>query len=486
MTGAQIFFVPLMVLVILVGFITVLALFSRNWIRVPPNTCAIFSGRRRRQKDGTVLGFRLVRGGATLRIPVLERVDYLSLNTITFPLKVEAYNKDGVPVTIDAVATVKIASDDVSLRAAAERFLSRSENEIRDIIFQCLAGHLRGIMGKLTVEEANADRLKFAQQIAEEAATDLRKLGVQIDVLTIQHISDPRGYLEALGVKRTAEVKRDATIGEAEAQRDAMQRSADAKRVGETARLQAEVAIAEQDKNLRAKKASYEAEVQAQEALARQAGPLSEAKARQGVFTEEVRMREIEAERVQKELLSSVVRPAEAQKEATIRKAEGDKQARIALAEATQAELAFEGAGEAAKIQKIGEAEATKVRAVGTAEAEVIKLKLEAEAAGMMKKADAWRQYTDAAKLQMLLEALPGALQAVAAPMAEVDRLVIIDSGGDARGGIGRLLDQVPTTAFSFLQRLKEVTGIDLMEMMKKGAETQERGAAEKRPAAEK
>ncbi len=482
MTGSQLFFVPLMVLFAVVAVIVAIALFTRNFIKVPPNTCAVFSGRKRHLKDGTVVGFRLVRGGAALRWPVLERVDYLSLNSITFPLKVEAYNKDGVPVTIDSVATVKIASDDVSLRAAAERFLGMSENAIRDIIFQCLGGHLRGIMGKLTVEEANADRLKFAQQIAEEAATDLRKLGVQIDVLTIQHISDPRGYLEALGIKRTAEVKRDATIGEAEAQRDAMQRSAEAKRVGETARLQAEVAIAEQDKNLRVKKASYEAEVQAQEAQARQAGPLSEAKARQSVFTEEVRMRDIEAQRVEKELLASVVRPSEAQKEATIRKAEGDKGARVTLAEATQAELSFEGAGEAAKIQKIGEAEATKVRAIGTAEAEVIQLKLEAEAAGMMKKAGAWRQYTDAAKLQMLLEALPSALQAVAAPMAEVDRLVIVDSGG---GGIGRLLDQVPATTFSFIQKLKEVAGIDLIELVKKSAATQEPGAAEAAPTAE-
>jgi flotillin len=482
MTGSQLFFVPLMVLFAVVAVIVAIALFTRNFIKVPPNTCAVFSGRKRHLKDGTVVGFRLVRGGAALRWPVLERVDYLSLNSITFPLKVEAYNKDGVPVTIDSVATVKIASDDVSLRAAAERFLGMSENAIRDIIFQCLGGHLRGIMGKLTVEEANADRLKFAQQIAEEAATDLRKLGVQIDVLTIQHISDPRGYLEALGIKRTAEVKRDATIGEAEAQRDAMQRSAEAKRVGETARLQAEVAIAEQDKNLRVKKASYEAEVQAQEAQARQAGPLSEAKARQSVFTEEVRMRDIEAQRVEKELLASVVRPSEAQKEATIRKAEGDKGARVTLAEATQAELSFEGAGEAAKIQKIGEAEATKVRAIGTAEAEVIQLKLEAEAAGMMKKAGAWRQYTDAAKLQMLLEALPSALQAVAAPMAEVDRLVIVDSGG---GGIGRLLDQVPATTFSFIQKLKEVAGIDLIELVKKSAATQEPGAAEAPPTGE-
>jgi len=457
-------------LLVVVAVVAAIALFTRNYIKVPPNTCAVISGRKHRASDGTIVGFRLVRGGAALRIPVLERVDYLSLNTITFPLTVEAYNIDGVPVKIDAVATVKVASDDVSLRAAAERFLGMSEAEIRNIIFECLTGHVRGIMGKLTVEEANADRLKFAQQIAEEAAGDLRKLGVQIDVLTIQHISDPRGYLEALGVKRTAEVKRDATIGEAEAQRDAMQRSAEAKRVGETARLQAEVAIAEQDKNLRVKKAAYEAEVQAQEAQARQAGPLAEAKARQGVFAEEVRMREIEAERVQKELLASVVRPAEAEKEATIRKAEGEKQARIAMAEATQAELSFEGAGEAAKIQKIGEAEAAKVRAVGLAEAEVIQKKLEAEAAGMAKKAEAWRQYTEAAKLQMLLEALPGALQAVAAPMAEVDRLVIVDSGasGDGRGGIGRLMDQVPATAFAFLQKLKEVAGIDLTEMMKR------------------
>ena len=234
----------------LLGLVAAMALFARNYIKVPPSTVAIFYGRKHSITDErgnrSTVGFRIVRGGAALRVPVLEQVAYLSLNIISIPLRIQrAYTKEGVAVTVEAVANVKIAGDDLSLRGAAERFLGMTTEQIKGVIFQTLEGHLRAILGTLTVEEINADRQAFAQKMTDEAAVDLKKMGVNIDILTIQQISDEQGYLDALGKKRTAEVKRDAVVGEALATRDAMIKSALADQEGKTKRYEADVAIAQ-------------------------------------------------------------------------------------------------------------------------------------------------------------------------------------------------------------------------------------------------
>ena len=190
--------VALAILLGLLGIFAAMALFARNYVKVPPSTVAIFFGRKHSFLDEhgnkTTVGFRVVRGGAALRVPILEQVAYLSLNIISIPLKIQrAYTKEGVAVTVEAVANVKIAGDDVSLRGAAERFLGMSTEQIKGVIFQTLEGHLRAILGTLTVEEINADRQAFAQKMTDEAAVDLKKMGVNIDILTIQQISDEQG-----------------------------------------------------------------------------------------------------------------------------------------------------------------------------------------------------------------------------------------------------------------------------------------------------
>ncbi|RPJ50205.1 MAG: flotillin family protein, partial [Acidobacteria bacterium] len=156
---------PVVVLFIVLAFFIVLGLFSRNYIKVAPNSAAVFSGRRRKLPDGRVVGYRLIKGGAALRLPLLEKVDYLSLNVMTIPLEIRrAYTLKGVPVSVKAVANVKIKGDDLSLQAAAERFLGMSPQEVERVIFQTLEGHLRAILGTLTVEEINNDRQSFAQK----------------------------------------------------------------------------------------------------------------------------------------------------------------------------------------------------------------------------------------------------------------------------------------------------------------------------------
>jgi flotillin len=487
------FFVPLVVVLVVLALIVAMALFSRNYIKVAPNSVAIFSGRKHKLPDGRIVGYRMVRGGAAFRWPLLEQVDYLWLNVFTIPLEIKrAYTLQGVPISVKAVANVKIKSDDISLSAAAERFLKMGQEQIQRVIFQTLEGHLRAILGTLTVEEVNSDRQSFAQKLTTESAADLERMGIGVDVLTIQEISDEEGYLDALGKKRTAEVKRDATVGEAEATRDAKIKSSLALQEGEKAKFDADANIAAASRDFQMKQAQYQAEVDTEKAKASQAGPLSEAKAKQGVVVEEVRVeksqtqeqisvQEQEVLRRQKELEATVIKPAEAErqaaivraeakKQAAILEAEGQKSAQIALAEAQQQKLRQEGLGRAAAVEAEGRAEAAKVEAIGLAQARAIEAQGVAEAQAILKKAEAWKQFNEAAKLQTILEKLPGVLQAstgifgaVAAPLGNIDKVVVIEQGnsGDATGGIGRIARTGPALVFNLLQQLQAL-GLDI------------------------
>jgi flotillin len=481
--------VAMAVLLGLLGLFAAMALFARNYVKVPPSMVAIFYGRKHTIVDehGTrsTVGFRVVRGGAALRVPVLEKVEYLSLNIISIPLKISrAYTKEGVPVTVEAVANVKIAGDDTSLRGAAERFLGMTTDKIKEVIFQTLEGHLRAILGTLTVEEINADRQAFAQKMTDEAAVDLKKMGVNIDILTIQQISDEQGYLDALGKKRTAEVKRDAVIGEAQAQRDAMIRSALADQEGKTKRYEADVAIAQALRDKEAKQAEFDAAVQAKQAESEQAGPLATAIAKQKVTEQETRIEQVrkaqevlvqeqEAARKEKELQATVVKPAEAERQAAILRAEGQKQATIIKAEATQKELEFEGAGEAAKIERIGRAEAAKVLAVGEAEAEVVKKKLLAEAEGLQRKAEAWKNFNEAAVINLVVDKMPELAQAFATQLAGIDKINIIEmgNGSSGSGGVNKVMSTVGGGMTAILSMLKDQFGVDIARMMQAKSE---------------
>lgn len=487
------FWVPLTVITIVLAFFAAMFLISRNYLKVSPNAVAVLSGRRRKLADGRVVGYRMVKGGAALRIPLLEKVEYLHLNVMTIPLEIKrAYTLKGVPVSVKAVANVKIRGDDTSLQAAAERFLGMSHDQVQKVIFQTLEGHLRSILGTLTVEEVNSDRQSFAQKLTSEAATDLEKMGIGVDVLTIQEISDEEDYLNALGKRRTAEVKRDATIGEAEASRDSKIKSAQALQSGEQAKFIADAEIAQAQRDFMIRQAQYQAEVETEKARAHQAGPLSEATARQAVVAEEVKVertrtqeliavQEQEVQRKQKELEATVIKPAEADRQAAVMRAEAAKQsaileaegrrsAMIALAEAEQEKLRKEGVGRAAAVEAEGRAEAAKIEAIGLAQAKAIEAQGIAEAAAILRKAEAWKEFNEAARLQTVLEKMPAILEAstgifgaVAAPLGNIDKLVVIDQGnGDGgSGGLGRIAKTSPTVVFSLLQQL-EALGLNV------------------------
>lgn len=494
---------PALILAVLTAVLAFLAaawLFSRNYIKVSPNTVAVLSGRKRKLPDGRMVGYRMVRGGAALRLPLLEKVEYLHLNVMTIPLEIRrAYTLKGVPVSVKAVANVKIRGDDTSLQASAERFLGMTHDEVQRVIFQTLEGHLRSILGTLTVEEVNSDRQSFAQKLTSEAAADLEKMGLGVDVLTIQEISDEEGYLDALGKRRTAEVKRDATIGEAEAHRDAKIKSAEALQEGERAKFQADAEIAQASRDFMIRQAQYQAEIETQKARAAQAGPLAEATARQGVVAEEVKVertrtqehisvQEQEVLRRQKELEATVIKPAEADRLAAVVRAEGNKQSSIleaegrrasliALAEAEQEKLRKEGVGRAAAVEAEGLAEAARIEAIGLAQAKAIEAQGVAEATAILRKAEAWKEFNDAARLQTILEKLPAIIQAssgvfgaVAAPLGNIDKLVVIDQGNGSAAnggtsGLERLAKVSPSVVFNLLQQL-EALGITVPSVM--------------------
>jgi len=502
--------IPVVILVVVLGFLIALMLLSRNYIKVSPNQAAVISGRTRKLPDGAVVGYRLVRGGATLIFPFLEKVEYLNLNVLTVPLATtRAYTVQGVPVSVKAVANVKIKGDDDSLRAAAERFLGMKTEEFHKLVFQTLEGHLRAILGTLTVEEINNDRQSFAQKLTTEAAGDLEKMGIGLDALTIQEISDEEGYLDALGKKRTAEVQRDAEIGKAEALRDSKIKAALAMQEGEKVRLASEADIAASTRETEVKRAQFQAEIKREQATAEQSGPLANARARQEVIAQEVRVEKIRTQeqiavqeqevlRREKELEATVIKKAEAerrasvllaqgQQEAAILEAEGRKQALIATAEAESQKLQREGAGRASAIEAEGRAEAEKIRALGLAEAEKIEAQglahakaVEAqglaEAVAIKEKAAAWREFNDAARLQTILEKLPSiieatapALKAISEPLGNIDKVVMIDhNGGDGNGGgsgLNRFAQTGPTMIYALLQQLQAL-GLNVPDLL--------------------
>ncbi len=477
-------FVPFMVVLVVVALFAVIRIVARNYVKVPPNKVAIFYGRKRTTKSGATIGFNIVTGGAKVKIPILENVTYMDLNVFSIDLSVKgAPNKDGVLVNVRGVANVKVLSDENSLLAACERFLGMEPRQIQDIAFKNLEGHLRAIIGRLTIEDIVSDRTKFNQEVLREAGEDLKKIGLGVDVLTIQEIDDEYGYIKALGQKRTAEVMRDATIGKADADRDATIRATTAKREAEQKANENMALIAEAEKEREVKKAQYQASILREQATAGQAGPLAEAEAKQKVIAQQVEVHRIqtlkeaevaqaEADRKEKELMATVVKPAEAGRQAAIAKAEGEKAATIRKAEGDSEAAIRKAEAERQKLELEGQGKAAAILAQGQAEADVIKLKLLAEAEGLLKKAEAYERLEQTGKTLQILEKfkeiLPEALEKlapvmgeIAKPMGNVDRISIVDFGGNSStGGVGRFAQTVPLVLTQFFEALKAV-GLD-------------------------
>ncbi len=476
---------------------SLLAFVNKNYIRIPPNMAAVIFGRKKviKNADGTKTekGYRLVAGGGFFRIPILEEVEFMDLSNRTLSVKVDnAPNKDGVMTTVEGVANVKFASELSLLRVAVERFLGRSNDDIDKTILQNLEGHLRAVVGKMTMEALIGDKTELNKAVLEEANDDFNKMGINIDFLNIQDIRDNDNYIKNLGRKRASEIKRDADIGTAEAERDAQIKTTTAKRAGiEQANLN-DQKIFESNNEREVKKAQMKALTDTQNEIANQAGPLSQAQALKNVVeaqaaTEaaqevaQTKVQEARAIKMEKEYIADKIVPAEAEKKARIVTAEGVQLSLVIEADGKKSATIkqAEGESERIKLTKIAEAEgeAAKIVKMGEAEGKAIYAKLSGEAKGIKEKAEAYAKLDQTGKFLEVLNALQtlgpnvikefaGVMSASSAHLANIQDVKVIDFGGGQNGSSVSKFGSIPVEVLTKMFEGLKGTGFDMTKLL--------------------
>ena len=465
------------IVIVVVVFLLLYMVFSR-YTKVGPNQVLIVSGRKHTLEDGSSVGFRIVKGGGTFVLPIFEKVDILSLELLTIDVQTpEVYTSKGVPVKVDGVAQIKVKGDEVSIRTSAEQFLGKATDEIRNIATQTLEGHLRAILGTMTVEEIYQNRDAFASKVQEVAAGDMANMGLQIVGFTIRDIRDTQGYLDALGKPRIAQVKRDAQIAQAEADRDAMIKSSQATQAGQEAKFAADSKIAEAQRDYQSNVAGYQATVNQKKAEADLAYDLQKFKTGQLVKAEEVQVQIVEKQK-QIELQQQEILRKQRQLEADVQKpADAERYKVETLANATKFQLETEAAGAAsatkakgfaeadvAKATGIAEAEANKAR--GLAEATVIEAQGKATAEAMRVKAESFQQYNQAAVLEMIMRVMPEIAGKISEPLSKMDKMVIINSGNGPGGGASKLTGDVTQIISQLPPIIESLTGVKFEKLL--------------------
>src|SRR6185503_16720179 len=305
----------------------VLMVIYRYLLRIcRPNEILIFSGRKHTTDDGRVVGYRVVFGGRGVRVPIVETVHQMDVSLISVPIAVQgAYSEGGIPLNVHAIANIKVSTDRRYVGNAIERFLGKDRAEIARVVKETLEGHLRGVLATLTPEELNEDRLKFSRQLEASSGPDLEKLGLELDVVKIQHVSDDRNYLESIGRQRIAEILRSAEVAESDAARAAEQSEAAARARGEVAMTNAKASVQV--------KAEVDAEARGEEVRAEAAGQQARAEA-------ELALQQIRGELEQLRLQAEVTIPAEVDAQVRELAAAGQAASIAADGEAMSASLA--------------------------------------------------------------------------------------------------------------------------------------------------
>jgi flotillin len=464
--------------VLLLVFVAVMS----RYTKVGPNQVLVASGMRHKytDPDGTVRtrGFRIKKGGGTFVIPILEKVDILSLELMTIDVQTpEVYTSKGVPVKVDGVAQTKIKGDDISIATAAEQFLSKSTDEIKNVAMQTLEGHLRAILGTMTVEEIYQNRDAFAAKVQEVAAGDMANMGLSIVSFTIRDIRDTQGYLDALGKPRIAQVKRDAQIAQAEADRDAMIKSSQAQQAGQEAKFAADSKIAEAQRDYQSNVAQYQAAVNQKKAESDLAYDLQKYKTGQLVKAEEVQVNIIEKQK-QIELQDQEIKRKQRELEANVQKpadAERYKVETLANAKKFQLETEATGAASATKATGFAAADVTKAtgiaeaeagKAKGLAEAAVIEAQGKAQAEAMRVKAESFKQYNEAAVIEMLVRVMPEIAGRISEPLSKTEKIVIINSGSGPGGGASKLTGDVTQIISQLPPVLESLTGVQFNKLL--------------------
>ena len=408
-------------LVVVSVFFTALG-FTKAFLKIcAPNEMLIFSGRTRELPDGTTIGYRIIKGGRTFQLPIIETVRRMSLETM--PIEIElngALAKGIIPLNVAGMANIKIAgTQEQGSSNAIERFLGKKREEIARIAKETLEGSLRGVLATLTPEEANTDRLKFAQEVMNQASEDFRKLGLVLDTFKIQSVSDSQRYLEAIGRKKNAEVQRDARIAEAESEAEARKVTAAARNEASVAEAEAEMITVEAQNRLRVTKAELEVTSNQAEAAAKVAGDIAKAE-------HENTLEEVRIDLNKKKYQADVVVPAAAAKEAS--------------------ELSAQG-------------EAAKILEDGKATADAVKLMREQ-----------WDQGNT--KELFLIQLFPEIVDKVSQVVAEnlhIEKLTVVDSGNG--NGIPQLVKGLTGSVVSIIEEIKTATGLDIPDLLSRKTE---------------
>ncbi len=458
---------PLMIVAGIIGvFILLIIVLKSLWRVAEPNEALIISGmgaKGKHHNEDEGLDFNIVTGGGKMVFPAFQVVRRLSLDLREADLAIECVTHQGIPLGLRGVVIYKVGDDPASIANAARRFLDQ-QSDMNQRVHNVFAGHLRAIVGNMTVEEMIRDREKLTQLTRESSGTEMEKLGLIVDSLQIQEIDDPTGYIGNLGRPHAAAVESQARIAQAQADEAATRRE-----------QEAEARKAEARRTSQVQQAGYSAEVNEAAALARQAGPKAEAQAIQIVVVEQTKVAELEAQREEQRLQATVRKPADARAYETVTIAKAERDARIAAAEAEREEVQQNAAAEANRVKlsadaeaervrltatagaekvrveaaaqaestrAIGQAEADATQAKGLAEGEAVRAKGMAEAEAIKARADALAENQDAVIGQQLAENWPAIVEAAAKPFGDIDQMIVLNGAQGLSETLAQALSQ--------------------------------------------
>lgn len=449
--------VGLMVLVLLFLMI----LLAKMFRKAGPNEALVVYGFR---------GTRVVKGHGTIIFPMVESCRELSLELMSFDVapQQDLYTKQGVAVTVEAVAQIKVKSDRESIETAAEQFLTKTDAEREGLIRLVMEGHLRGIIGQLTVEEIVKQPEMVADRMRSTCADDINKMGLEVISFTIKEVRDKNEYITNMGRPDIARIKRDADVAAAEAERDTTIKRALAQREAAIARAQADqervlaetlsmAKQAEAQRDMEVKKASFQEAVKKQQAQADKAYEIQTNVMQQQVVAEAVRVQQVEKQeqikvqeaeisRREKELIATVLKQAEA-----------ERQRIETLASAERQRLTLEAEGHAAAIRTQGEAEA-----------EIIFKKGEADAKALNVKAEAYQEWNQAAVVDRLLTGMPEIVRAMAAPLAKIDKITIVSTGDGNAAGVNKITGDMAKMAAQVPALFEALSGMRISDLLSK------------------
>jgi flotillin len=473
-----------MVVIGIVAFVllAIIGVYVTKYKTVGPDEALIVTGSYLGSKtvhtDDSGNKIKIIRGGGTFVFPVFQQAKPLSLLSSKLEVMTpEVYTEQGVPVMADGTAIIKIGGSISEIATAAEQFLGKSKEDRENEAKEVLEGHLRSILGSMTVEEIYKNRDKFSQEVQRVASQDLAKMGLIIVSFTIKDVRDKNGYLDSLGKPRIAQVKRDADIATAEADKETRIKRSEAAKEAQQYEIEraTEIALAEKENLL--KVAEYRREQDIAKARADQAYELQTARSKQEVMEQEMQIQIIERQKQieleEKEILrrekqydSEVKKKADADRYAVEQNAAASKSRVMAEADAEKYRIEAKAKAEADKVRLDGIAKADSERAQGETEADIIRLKGLAEAEAKQKLADAFDHYGQAAVLDMIVRMMPEYAKQIASPLANIDKITVVDTGGGEGGGANRVTSYATNLMSTLQETLKASSGIDVKEML--------------------